>query len=461
MTVKKVIDCLGEVEVPIEVLYAAQTARAINNFPISGQRMPVNFIRALLLAKWAAAEANAELTLLEQPTAAAIGAAVEQLLADPNMMQHFPIDIFQTGSATSSNMNANEVLSTLVSATLGEQVDANDVINMGQSSNDIIPSTIHISALLALEHSLFPALALLVETIQTKALQVDDVVKTGRTHLMDAMPVRMSQVLDGWASQIEQCIAMIQALRDPLSALGQGGTAVGTGVNTHSAFGPVFCDKLTALTLVKFRPADNLFSRMGSHDTAVALSGQLKTLAVAIMKISNDLRWMNSGPLAGLAEIALQPLQPGSSIMPGKVNPVIPEAACMVAAQVMGNDTVITIAGQSGNFELNVMQPVIACNLLHSIEILSNVSRLLADNAIASFTVNQTKLAESLSHNPILVTALTPRVGYALAAKIVKQADDQGRSIIDVAEALTPLSRDELTRLLDPKRLTYGGLTQD
>lgn len=458
MEYRKVRDSMGEVKLPIDALYGAQTARAITNFPISGQTMPRNFIRALLLAKLAAAQANAELKLLEPPVAEAIAEAVQQLLADPNMMLHFPVDIFQTGSATSTNMNANEVLATLVSAKIGQEIKANDVINMGQSSNDIIPSSIHISALLALEHSLLPSLVLLVETIEKKSLLLDGYTKTGRTHLMDAMPVRFSQVLDGWASQIESCIERIKSLRAPLSALAQGGTAVGTGVNTHEDFGRLFCDKLSVLTRVQFKPAANLFSRMGSHDTAVALSGQLKTTAVAIMKISNDLRWMNSGPLAGLNEIALEPLQPGSSIMPGKINPVIPEAACMVAAQVIGNDSAITIGGQSGNFELNVMQPLIAANLLHSIEILGNASRLLANKAIASFSVNQAKLEESLSRNPILVTALTPRVGYVQAAKIVKQAYQEKRPIIEVAEELTELSRDELAVLLDPRRLTHGGL---
>ncbi|GIU17154.1 fumarate hydratase class II [Shewanella colwelliana] len=458
MEYKVVQDSMGEVKIPEEALYGAQTARAISNFPISGQLLPRDFIRALLLAKVAAAEANAELKLLDPQIAKAIAEAVQQLLVDPAMMRHFPIDIFQTGSATSTNMNANEVLATLVSAKLGRLIHANDVINMGQSSNDIIPSAIHISALLALDHSLLPSLDLLAETIKKKALQLSGYTKTGRTHLMDAMPVRFDQVLDGWASQIEQCSQLLKALRQPLSSLAQGGTAVGTGVNTHKDFGRIFCEKLAVLTRVDFHPADNLFSRMGSHDTAVSLSGQLKATAVAIMKISNDLRWMNSGPLAGLNEIALEPLQPGSSIMPGKVNPVIPEAACMVAAQVIGNDAAITIGGQSGNFELNVMQPLIAANLLQSIEVLSNVSRLLATKAVASFTVNQAKLEESLSRNPILVTALTPRVGYVLAAKIVKQAYQQQRPIIEVAQELTDLSQDELTKLLEPQRMTYGGL---
>ncbi len=455
---KRVSDSMGDLNVPANALYGAQTARAIKNFPVSGRTLPRSFIRALLLAKLAAAEANVALKLLEPPIGQAMAKVVQQLLADPQMMSHFPIDMFQTGSATSTNMNANEVLATLVSKSLGTQVHPNDVINLGQSSNDIIPSAIHISALLAVEQSLLPSLALLFQTIQDKALQLNDITKTGRTHLMDAMPVRFDQVLGGWASQIEQCSDMIKGLRGELAQLPAGGTAVGTGVNTHKEFSAQFCEKLSALTRTEFRPADNLFSRMASHDTAVALSGQLKTLAVAIMKISNDLRWMNSGPLAGLGEISLQPLQPGSSIMPGKVNPVIPESACMVAAQVMGNDMAITIAGQSGNFELNVMQPLIAVNLLESIDILSNVSRLLADKAIASFTVNRERIEDSLHRNPILVTALSPKVGYVQAAKIVKQAYQEQRPIFEVAKALTNLSDEELKQLLDPERLTHGGL---
>ncbi|MCG9698074.1 class II fumarate hydratase [Shewanella sp. Isolate11] len=457
MEYKSVHDSMGEIDIPVDALYGAQTARAIKNFPVSGQTLPRNFIRALLLAKLAAAEANTELKLLDRSTYLAIAEAVQTLLADPHLMRHFPVDIFQTGSGTSTNMNANEVLATLVSQKLSKEISPNDVINMGQSSNDIIPSCVHISALLALEHTLQPSLKLLIDTISNKAEELDADIKTGRTHLMDAMPVRFSQVLEGWASQLVQCQQLITAIRPALSALAQGGTAVGTGVNTHADFSRVFCEKLSLLTRMQFHPADNLFSRIASHDTAVALSGQLKTTAVAIMKISNDLRWMNSGPLAGLGEIELQALQPGSSIMPGKVNPVIPEAACMVAAQVMGNDTAITVGGQSGNFELNVMQPLIAANLLQSIEILANVSRLLANKAIANFSVNRQQIAATLSRNPILVTALTPKVGYETAAKIVKQAYQQHRPIIDVAAELTELSQQELTELLNPERLTHGG----
>ncbi|CAI8793903.1 class II fumarate hydratase [Pseudomonas donghuensis] len=450
-------DSMGELLVPAEALYGAQTQRAVNNFPISQQRMPTQFIRALLLAKAAAAKANIELKQLDPARGEAIVNAVEQLLAG-DFMQHFPVDIFQTGSGTSSNMNANEVIATLASRVLGDTVNPNDHVNCGQSSNDIIPTTIHVSAALALHEQLLPALNHLVKVIEAKAEQVHPFIKTGRTHLMDAMPVRMSQVLGGWAAQIKAAIAHLQATLPSLQALAQGGTAVGTGINAHPEFAARFSRQLTALTRVEFVPGDNLFALIGSQDTAVAVSGQLKTTAVALMKIANDLRWMNSGPLAGLGEIELEGLQPGSSIMPGKVNPVIPEATAMVAAQVIGNDATIAVAGQSGNFELNVMLPIIAQNLLSSIELMANASRLLADKAIASFKVNEPKLKEALARNPILVTALNPIIGYQKAAEIAKTAYKQGRPIIDVALEHTDLPRSQLEALLDPEKLTAGGI---
>ncbi|CAK9891109.1 MULTISPECIES: class II fumarate hydratase [Pseudomonas] len=450
-------DSMGELLVPAEALYGAQTQRAVNNFPISQQRMPTQFIRALLLAKAAAAKANIELKQLDPARGEAIVKAVEQLLAG-DFMQHFPVDIFQTGSGTSSNMNANEVIATLASRVLGDAVNPNDHVNCGQSSNDIIPTTIHVSAALALHEQLLPALNHLVKVIDAKAEQVHPFIKTGRTHLMDAMPVRMSQVLGGWAAQITAAIAHLQATLPSLQALAQGGTAVGTGINAHPEFAARFNQQLTALTRVEFVPGQNLFALIGSQDTAVAVSGQLKTTAVALMKIANDLRWMNSGPLAGLGEIELEGLQPGSSIMPGKVNPVIPEATAMVAAQVIGNDATIAVAGQSGNFELNVMLPIIAQNLLSSIELMANASRLLADKAIASFKVNEPKLKEALARNPILVTALNPIIGYQKAAEIAKTAYKQGRPIIDVALEHTDLPRSQLEALLDPEKLTAGGI---
>ena len=453
-------DSMGELTVPADALYAAQTQRAINNFPISGQPLPASFIHALLKAKAAAAKANVTLGLLDDAMGEAIVQAVNDLLADPDMMQHFPVDVFQTGSGTSTNMNANEVLATLAGRILGAEVSPNDHVNFGQSSNDIIPSSIHIGAAIAMEQQLLPALTHLAETIKIKALDVDHYVKTGRTHLMDAMPVRMSQSLLSWATQIEQNITALKHMQPALQSLAQGGTAVGTGINAHPEFAAEFNRQLSKMTGIDFQPASNLFTAIGTQDTAVATSGQLKTVAVSLMKIANDLRWMNSGPLAGLGEIELEALQPGSSIMPGKVNPVIPEAAAMVAAQVIGNDAAITIGGQSGNFELNVMLPMIARNLLESIHLLANVSTLLADKAIASFKVSEEKLNETLARNPILVTALNPVIGYLQAAKISKQAYQEGRPVIDVALELTDLSRQELEHLLNPARLTEGGIHQ-
>ncbi|SEN61329.1 aspartate ammonia-lyase [Pseudomonas sp. NFACC39-1] len=450
-------DSMGELQVPMGALYGAQTQRAVDNFPVSGQRMPAQFIRALILAKAAAARANVELEQISAAQGKAIVDAAQGLL-EGNFMEHFPVDIFQTGSGTSSNMNANEVIATLASRLLGEPVNPNDHVNCGQSSNDIIPTSIHVSAALALHEQLLPALMHLVQVIERKAEQVHPFIKTGRTHLMDAMPVRLSQVLEGWAQQLKANVEHLQALLPSLQSLAQGGTAVGTGVNAHPRFAELFSQQLTQLTQVQFTPGKNLFALIGSQDTAVAVSGQLKTTAVSLMKIANDLRWMNSGPLAGLGEIELEGLQPGSSIMPGKVNPVIPEATAMVAAQVIGNDTVITVAGQSGNFELNVMLPIIAQNLLNSIALMSTVSRLLADKAIATFKVNEARLKEALSRNPILVTALNPIIGYQKAAEIAKKAYQQGRPVIDVALEHTDLSRSELEVLLDPEKLTAGGV---
>jgi fumarate hydratase class II len=451
-------DSMGKLEVPTHALYAAQTQRAINNFPVSGQRLPETFIRSLLLAKSAAAKANMSLNQIPKDMGAAICKAVDHLLSEQDLMQHFPIDVFQTGSGTSSNMNANEVLATIASQIYGKKISPNDHINHGQSSNDIIPSTIHISAAIELDRKLLPALSHLAHIIRQKSATVDHHIKTGRSHLMDAMPVRMSQSLDSWAMQIDQNIIQLKQLQVAIQALAQGGTAVGTGINAHPEFAIQFNKELTQLIGLTFTPADNFFALIASQDTAVSLSGQLKATAVTISKIANDLRWMNSGPLAGLAEIELSALQPGSSIMPGKVNPVIPEAAAMVSAQVIGNDLTITIAGQSGNFELNVMLPLIASKLLDSLHILTTTCHLLADKAINTFTVNEQNIAASLARNPMLVTALNPIIGYQKAAEIAKQAYEEGRTIIDVAAEHTELSIDELSNLLDPEKLTHGGI---
>ncbi|MBX5462184.1 MAG: class II fumarate hydratase [Steroidobacteraceae bacterium] len=450
-------DSMGELTVPSDALWGAQTQRAVQNFLISGLTMPRGFISALGLVKQAAARANTKLGLLAADVAAAIDAAAAEVSAGRHDA-HFPIDVFQTGSGTSTNMNANEVIARLASQRLGQSVHPNDHVNMGQSSNDVIPTTIHVSAALAVRKDLIPALEHAREVVRAKEKEVGSIVKTGRTHLMDAMPVTFGQELSGWRTQIENGIARVQSVQPRLHRLAQGGTAVGTGINAHPEFGARFAQELATLTGVEFVPSPNYFESLSSQDAAVELSGQLKTLAVSLMKIANDLRWMNSGPLAGLGEIALPALQPGSSIMPGKVNPVIPEAAAMVAAQVIGNDTTITIAGQSGNFQLNVMLPVIAHNLLESIRLLANAYRALADNAIAGFKVNEARLTEALDRNPILVTALNAVIGYDKGAAVAKRAYKEGRPILDVAAEDTHLSREELARLLDPAELTRGGI---
>ena len=450
-------DSMGELKVPADALWGAQTQRAVQNFPISGLAMPREFIAALGLVKQAAARANQALGLLEPDVADAIAAASAEVAAGKHD-HHFPIDVFQTGSGTSSNMNANEVIAHLATRSLGKPVHANDQVNMGQSSNDVIPTTIHVSAAIAVRKHLVPALQHARDVLAAKEKEVGAIVKTGRTHLMDAMPVTLGQELSGWRTQVENGIARLASVEPRLLALAQGGTAVGTGINAHPQFGARFATELGKLTSLPFRPSPNYFEAMSTQDAAVELSGQLKTLAVSLMKVATDLRWMNSGPLAGLGEIALPALQPGSSIMPGKVNPVIPEAATMVAAQVIGNDTTITVAGQSGNFQLNVMLPVIAHNLLESIRLLGNVWRALADNAIAGFKVNTAGLAEALDRNPILVTALNPVIGYELGAAIAKKAYAEGKPIREVAEKETKLARAELDRLLDPTELTRGGI---
>jgi fumarate hydratase, class II len=450
-------DSMGELQVPEQALWGAQTQRAVQNFPISGLPMPRGFIRALGLIKWATAGANAELGLMPTSKAVAIQ-DVALKVADGDYDEHFPIDVFQTGSGTSSNMNANEVIANLATEQLGSTVHPNDDVNMGQSSNDVIPTAIHLSAAILMAEHLLPNLVHLKETLEAKAKENEDVIKTGRTHLMDAMPVSLAQELGGWASQVGQAIDRLEASLPRLCRLAQGGTAVGTGINAHPNFGAKVAVLLSEAAQLEFAPAANYFEAMSSQDTAVEISGHLKTLAVSLTKIANDLRWMNSGPLAGLGEISLPALQPGSSIMPGKINPVIPEAVAMVAAQVIGNDTTITIAGQSGNFQLNVMLPVVAYNLLQSIEISGNAALQLADRAIAGFTVNADNLSHALERNPILVTAMNSVIGYDKGAAIAKKAYAEGRPVREVAKEMTDLTDEELDRLLDPAELTRGGI---
>ncbi|HUA80520.1 MAG TPA: class II fumarate hydratase [Dyella sp.] len=452
-------DSMGELKVPAKALYGAQTQRAIDNFPISGLHLPRAFIRALGLIKAAAAEANLALGHVKKGQAAAIRKAA-LAVAEGQYDDQFPIDVFQTGSGTSTNMNANEVIAHLATKA-GTKIHPNDHVNYGQSSNDVIPTAIHVSAALTVHEALLPALKHLRHAIDRRARELRNVPKTGRTHLMDAMPVTFGQELSGWSAQIASAQERIQDSLKRVRQLPLGGTAVGTGINADPKFGPAVARALKKLTDVRFESAANYFEGMAAQDAAVELSGQLKALAVALMKIANDLRWMNSGPLAGLGEIELPALQPGSSIMPGKVNPVIPEATAMVAAQVIGNDAAITVAGQSGNFQLNVMLPLIAYNLLQSVDILANVSRLLADKAIAGFRVNKQRVNQALAMNPILVTALNPVIGYEKGAAIAKQAYKEKRPIMDVALEQSGLSKAQLEKLLDPLALTKGGIHEE
>ena len=449
-------DSMGSLEVPIDALYGAQTQRAINNFPISGIPMPKAFIQALCYVKFACASSNQELGFLSNVKADAIQTAAKEVIQG-DFTEQFPIDVFQTGSGTSTNMNANEVLASLAKQLTGQEVHPNDHINMSQSSNDVIPTAIHVAAAIALEEALLPALHHLAETIENREKELVHVIKTGRTHLMDAMPVKMSQELSSWRVQITDNITRLKETQKRIQKLPQGGTAVGTGINADPEFGRLVAANLTTITSVEFEPMENLFVGLSSQDTSLELSGQLNVLAASLMKIANDLRWMNSGPLAGLGEIQLPALQPGSSIMPGKVNPVIPEAVAMVAAQIMGNHTAITIGAQSGTFQLNVMLPMIALNLLQSIEIAANASVQLADLAIKGFTVNEANLQKALDVNPILVTALNTVVGYEKGAAIAKEAYRSGKPVLDVALEMTNLDEATLKQYLNPALLTEGG----
>jgi len=445
-------DSLGELKVPAAALWGAQTQRAIENFPVSGWRMPRAFLRALGLIKGACAEANAALGQMPQPLAEAIAAAALEV-AEGRHDAQFPLDVFQTGSGTSSNMNANEVIARLA----GQGAHPNDHVNLGQSSNDVIPSAIQVGACLALREDLLPALKGLRKTIDRRARSLDKHIKTGRTHLMDAMPLSLGQELSAWSAQLGSAIERIEDGIKRLRRLPLGGTAIGTGINAHPKLGERAARILSKRSGQRFEAAANRFEGIAAQDAAVEMAGHLNTLACALMKIANDLRWMNSGPLAGLGEIELPALQPGSSIMPGKVNPVIPEAVAMVCAQVMGMHGTITVAGASGSFQLNVMLPVIAWNLLEAIRLLSNASRLLGEKAIAGFRVRQDRLQEALARNPILVTALNPIIGYEAAAAIAKQAYAQERPVLEVARELTDIDEAELRRLLDPARLARPG----
>ena len=453
---RKEHDSFGEIEVPAGAAWGAQTERARFSIMIFGGQMPREFIYAVATIKAAAARANARLGLLPADVSAAIQDVVKDILSSRHDDQ-FPVDVFQTGSGTSTNMNVNEVIAHLAGKKLGKAVHPNDHVNMCQSSNDVIPSAIHLSAL-SEGTTLYLALRGLREVLLKKEGEWAEILKTGRTHLMDAMPMTLGQEVSGWRAQIDSAMARLKASEPRLLELAQGGTAIGTGINAHEKFAATFIEELRASTKLDLRLAPNYFAAMGSQDAAVEYSGQLRTLAVTFMKIANDLRWMNSGPLAGLGEIRLPALQPGSSIMPGKVNPIVPEAVAMVAAQVMGYDATIANAGQSGNFQLNVMLPLIGNNLLKSISLLTQAAASLANIALPKAEANVDRLNDALSRNPILVTALNPVIGYERAAAIAKRAYAEGRPVFDVALEMSGLAEDELRRLLDPAALTKGGL---
>jgi len=458
-------DSIGEVSIPANALYGAQTQRAIENFPISGIRFPRVFLRSLGLIKVAAAKINAETGLLDNEKARVIQLAANEV-ADGLWDAQFPLDIFQTGSGTSTNMNANEVIATRSNELLtgtrntGFPVHPNDHVNMGQSSNDVMPAAIHVSAYLQVKDLLLPSFELLHKIIADKATEHNGIVKTGRTHLMDAMPITLGQEMSGWATQIEYSLERMKSVLPRLSELAIGGTAVGTGINTRPDFGARVSEALTKITGIQFKEAKNHFEAQSAQDAIVELSGQLKTTATALMKIANDLRWMNSGPLAGLSEIRLPALQPGSSIMPGKVNPVIPEAARMVCVQVMGNDTVIAIANASGDFQLNVMLPVIAHNIIQSITILANAAHLLAVKAIAGCEVNEELVTGLVQRNPIIATVLNPVIGYDKAAEVVKEALREKKTVKRIVIEKGYLSEDEAERLLKPGKMTKAGFSE-
>ena len=451
-------DSMGEMEVPSDAYYGASTMRAVLNFPISGLRFPRGFVRALGLIKGAAAEVNTELDLLDSGLSSAIAEAAGEV-AEGRLDSQFVVDIFQTGSGTSTNMNANEVIANRAIELLGGEIGSrdpvhpNDHVNLGQSSNDVIPTAIHLAALEGIRGDLIPALGHLQSSLDRKAEEFMPIVKTGRTHLQDATPVRLGQEFVGYSGQIERGIRRLLTASESLSEVALGGTAVGTGVNTHPEFAAKVCARLSDGLGTTVRETDNHFQAQSSLDAVVECSGALKTLAVSLMKIANDIRWLGSGPRVGIGEIDLPEVQPGSSIMPGKVNPVIPESVCQVAAQVIGNDAAIAIAGQSGNFEINVMMPVAAHNVLESIDILATSSRNLADQCISGLTA--TERGPQMVHRGLaIVTTLVPHVGYDAAAAIAKEAQATGKTVKEIAAVRTELSDKELDEILDPETMT-------
>lgn len=456
-------DSMGEIKVPKDAYYGAQTQRAVNNFPVSDLRFSREFIQALGLVKKNAAKVNASLGRLDEGIAEAIQEAANEVIKG-KFDHDFAVDIFQTGSGTSTNMNANEIIAKRANELKDDAVDTeihpNDHVNYGQSSNDVIPTSIRVAAAMAAQEKLIPALEHLKKAFSEKGDEFADVVKTGRTHLMDAMPVTIKQEFEGYARQLELAVQRVTSALERLTELPQGGTAVGTGLNTHPDFGSQIAEALSGDTNLEFQEAKSHFEAQATVDAPVELSSQLKTIAVGLMKMGNDLRWMNSGPNSGIGEIQLEALQPGSSIMPGKINPVIEESVTMVCAQVIGNDTAITVAGQSGNFELNVMFPVVAHNLLQSLSLLSNAAKNFADRSVSRLTVNEKRVAEMVERNPVLVTALNPIIGYDEAAKIAKKAFKEERPVKEVAREMTDLSDDELDQALNPINMTKGGFVE-
>ena len=456
-------DSMGEFRVPASAYYGVQTMRASVNFPISDLRFPRSFIRSLGQIKLAAAEVNAQLGLLDSELSEAIVRAAEEVV-EGRFDDQFVVDVFQTGSGTSTNMNANEVISNRAIEILGGElgsktpVHPNDHVNLGQSSNDVIPTAIHISAMKAIHEGLIPALSRLQAELERRAEEFMPVIKTGRTHLQDATPIRLGQEFKGYAGQMERGVERLRHAERELSEVALGGTAVGTGVNTHPEFADRVCAKLSDELGVPVRETQNHFQAQSSLDALVEASGALKTVAVSLIKISNDIRWLGSGPRAGIGEIELPEVQPGSSIMPGKVNPVIPEAVCQVAAQVIGNDATIAIAGQSGNFEINVMMPVAAYNLLQSIDLLEAACRNLSDRCISGLKATG-KGPEMVDKGLAIATTLVPHIGYDATAAIAKEAQAEGKTIREVAVARTDLSEEELDRILAPGSMTEPGLS--
>jgi fumarate hydratase class II len=453
-------DSLGEMQVPADALYGAQTQRAVENFPISGIRFPRRFIHALGTIKKAAAHANAELGQLDDGVADAIVRAADEVI-EGRWDAQFVLDIFQTGSGTSTNMNTNEVIATRAGQLRGEgetRVHPNDHVNMGQSSNDVIPTAMHVAARVAIQEDLIPALERLRDALRAKAAAFDDVVKSGRTHLMDATPVRLGQEFGGYASQVEHGIRRLRAAGEELAELALGGTAVGTGTNALPAFPGAAIARISDLTGITFREAENHFEAQGAKDAYVSASGALNTLAVSLLKIANDIRWLASGPTSGLAEITLPAVQPGSSIMPGKVNPVMSEALMMVCAQVMGNHVAVTVGGQHGNFELNVMMPVMAHNLLQSVAILAQGCDAFRTRAVEGIGANRERCRELLERNPSIATALNAYIGYDEAAAVAKESAKNYESVRDVVKRRGLLSDEQLDQVLNVRDMTEPGI---